>query len=1000
MNWIIASSAVLAALCPRSYGAPGFGNITGQISNKSTGSYLQSAIVTVKGTQRTAATDQQGRYDLSVPAGSVVLEVSYAGLDSEEATVVVPDNGTVEKNFLLSASVYLLDTFVVSSVREGGAAAVARQRAAPNAKNIVASDDFGNMADGNVGAFLQQLSGVTANYVGADVRSVMIRGLGPELSTVTMDGMQIASAPSGGATRTFEWEQASLGLIESIELTKSSTPNMGADSLGGNVNMVTKSAFDRSVSRFGSWQIGGVWRPKYQLNSREFVREPIVDIGPSLNFSYSDILGEQRRLGVMFNFTYHSQPGGDTAALQTIQQVADPAYITSVNVPRPAGAPRTRLALNGKIDYKLTKNVILTLNSYCNWFHENNDTRIHALATGASAANFRPGYTTRYMEVLPNTVSTSTISQTSDDKFGRTYGFAPSVVHKYPGLKIDYAASFSNSFTQWEHDPSKRHSPFHNPLGSAYPKGNVSASLTNVGWILDRRESPGWPKITQTAGADFYNLNNYKALSITNQDRGQEEVLIAANANLKKLFQLEGAEAYLQTGMSYREQKRNIWNMTHIWDYTGTDIGQFIDKSGQYSDANEGYRQPPWMSPYVVNSHRTLYPGQWAPRLTNGLLDSALQYLSNNRQATEKVSAVYLMGNVKVGIFSILSGLRVEDTRDVASGPVSIITAEEKSRRAAWVGAITPEEGNRRALAQYASRVTQRGQYRNVFPSVHTTYDIARNLKFRLEYAANIGRPSLENLIPRTTYTDTSNPPTVSESNPNLKPQFSNSFDASVEYYFGRTATFTAGVFLKEVKDFQFSRATDIYPTDPLYAQHAPYLNMPPMFRLTRMDNGGQARYRGFEFSYRQNFSFLPGYWSGLGAGVNFTKTASEGNYGSTIQQTLIAGIVPRTGNFMLYYVKGRLNIVVSTNWTDKVPTQVPAVAVINPYAVTWQKAKTTVNLRTKFYLDQRKTVNIFCDVDNVNRCPITDTYWGTPDRPREIRIVASKYVFGVQGRF
>jgi iron complex outermembrane recepter protein len=44
-----------------------------------------------------------------------------------------------------------MDKFTVSGVREGTALAITRQQQAPNVKNIVASDTFGNIADGNVG---------------------------------------------------------------------------------------------------------------------------------------------------------------------------------------------------------------------------------------------------------------------------------------------------------------------------------------------------------------------------------------------------------------------------------------------------------------------------------------------------------------------------------------------------------------------------------------------------------------------------------------------------------------------------------------------------------------------------------------------------------------------------------------------------------------------------------------------------------------------------------
>ena len=76
------------------------------------------------------------------------------------------------------------------------------------------------------------------------------------------DGDRIASSQSANAGRTFEFEQASLNNIETIEVTKAPTPDMDADSIGGNVNIVSKSAFDRNQPRTFNYSIGGVWRPR------------------------------------------------------------------------------------------------------------------------------------------------------------------------------------------------------------------------------------------------------------------------------------------------------------------------------------------------------------------------------------------------------------------------------------------------------------------------------------------------------------------------------------------------------------------------------------------------------------------------------------------------------------------------------------------------------------------------------------------------------------------
>jgi hypothetical protein len=63
-----------------------------------------------------------------------------------------------------------------------------------------------------------------------------------------------------------------------------------------------------------------------------------------------------------------------------------------------------------------------------------------------------------------------------------------------------------------------------------------------------------------------------------------------------------------------------------------------------------------------------------------------------------------------------------------------------------------------------------------------------------------------------------------------------------------------------------------------------------------------------------------------------------------------------------------------------------------------YQEPKLQVNLKTKYSFSPKLAV--FCDIENLNKSPITETYLGTKDRPAETRIVVAKVVAGVQGRF
>ena len=936
------------------------GVVKGQVSNAATAVFLEGAEVTVVGSAAFALTDREGRFELSLPSGPATLTVSYTGLEAKRVPVLVTSGARTNQLIELGAAVYKLEAFTVSGPREGSAAAITKQREALNVKNVVASDSFGNVADGNIGDFLQQLPGVTAVYVGADVRSVQIRGIDGALNSVTMDGDRMASSQSANTGRTFEFEQASLNNIETIEITKAPTPDMDADSIGGNVNIVSKSAFDRNQPRVFAYSLGGVWRPKYLTRSDNWQREPIPNIGPSVNLSYADRLGAEKRVGISLNFTYHSQPGGDTAALATYQAaLAEPYYTQNITVPRPAGAPRTRLATGVKLEYKLSEHTVLALNTAYNWFHETNDTRAMVLGTTAAVANFRPGYTSFFEEVIGNTNASSAITLSADDKSGRTYQLVPTVRHRFGTLDIEYGVSFSNSQTYYDYAPSGRHFP-------SRPKAAITYRLAGIGFTIDRRQSLKWPKYSQISGPDLFDLNNYSTLLVTNSDRSGEDEVRAAKLNVKKSFEVP-LPVSVKLGGVVRQQDRALENRARRFNFAGADgslntgdekIGQFLDMTAKWTDSNEGYRQPPWANPFAVTRHAAANPGQWVEDLPFAMTSR----LNGDRSITETVTAGYAMANLRLAQLSVLGGVRVERTETDAEGPVTVN------------GVIR--------------RLDRKGSYTDTFPGLHLRYAPKRTFVSRLSYSSGIGRPSFDAIIPADTVNDIAR--TVNIRNASLRPQYSDNFDATAEYYFEPVGSLSASAFLKQIDGFQFTDSSQFVGSGPDNGFDGQYEG----YRITTTRNGGGAKYRGIELAYQQQFTFLPGLLRGFGIYANYTRLLTRGDYGGATVTTQVAGFVPKTGNLALTYLGRGLNLRLAGVWRGEYLVTNST----NPASVVYQEPKFQLNLKTRYNLT--RATAIFCDVENLNKSPITETWVGTKDRPNQTRIVVAKIVAGLSGRF
>jgi TonB-dependent receptor len=1020
LNCIRSIGLALLASCllvSSSHAQSSTASITGQVSNAATGYFLEGAVVTLAGTNRSTVTDREGRFEfIGVPGGEATLVTSYSGLDSQRVTLPVPPAGTVVRNIGLTSEIYKMESFTVAGEREGTAKAEVLQRQAPNVKAVVSSDTFGNVADGNIGDLLQRMSGMTAEYNGPDVRAVSIRGVGSGLNSVTMDGQQIASAQSAGTGRAFEFEQASLGNVETIEVTKAPTPDMHGASVGGSVNLVSKSAFDRAPGRIFSYTVGFVTRSVRGPDAATW-KQPIHGFGPSMNLLYSDVIGAKRNIGITLTGTYHSQPPVNMIVNTNRERKNEPGPTYTYSIGRTmGGATRTRLASGVKVDYRWSDHTIVSFNTSYNFFHENNYSpqqtfatvgvptaaTPQTMATVDAAGNrtgggyIHPNYQDGITRVFAHpTLSTSAISIASDDKSGRTFLLSPSVRHRFPGLQIDYSLAYSDAATYYDqsHDDEKYH---------ASPNGALSMSMGGVGFTIDRATDPDIPVVTQTDGPSFRELNNYSTFRLTQNDRRGYDKVYGGKFDLRKDLAWR-VPLQVKTGVNYQQQWRKLWEWSRPWDYAGADgilgnaddranLDQFTEREPRTKDIAAHYLKdrgdrPVFPDVYAVARHKRDNSGQWRENVTT----SAQSKAQGLRQITETIAAAYVMGNARLGPLSVLTGVRVEETRGKGEGPLNFLSPAERARRAAFVGPITDDETRRRAEAQFGNRTTNKGSYRNYFPGVHLKYEPRQGFMTRLSWSTGVGRPAFGSIIPLDTVNDDAQ--SVTRSNPDLKPQYAHSFDWTAEYYFKSQGVISVGAFKKEIEDYIFTDNSQLVAGGADNGFDGQYEG----YRLTTQRNGGSAKIQGLEFNYAQQLVFLPGWAKGFGVNLNYTTLRTEGDYGTpgaTLTTNSLAGFLPKAGNIGLSYRGRGFDLRVLVTHRGEYLTSNSN----TPALVQYQVAKTTWNWRSRYSFN--RNFGVFFDVDNIFAVPLDDRFRLYGDRGDSWRNFAQKFVAGVNGRF
>ncbi|HEY9118022.1 MAG TPA: carboxypeptidase regulatory-like domain-containing protein, partial [Roseivirga sp.] len=217
------------------------GIITGRVIDE-LGLPMPGASVVLTDLNKGIPTDANGYYTLiEVPAGQHTLTVTFIGYKKIEQTVSVADGATTNLDFTMEAGFAAGgEVIVVGDRLKGQAKALNQQRTNANITNVVAADQIGRFPDANIGDALKRIPGITIQNDQGEARNIIIRGLAPQLNSVTLNGERIPSAE--GDNRNIQLDLIPSDLIQTIQVNKAVLPDMDADAIGGSVNLVTRSA--------------------------------------------------------------------------------------------------------------------------------------------------------------------------------------------------------------------------------------------------------------------------------------------------------------------------------------------------------------------------------------------------------------------------------------------------------------------------------------------------------------------------------------------------------------------------------------------------------------------------------------------------------------------------------------------------------------------------------------------------------------------------------------
>ena len=240
------------------------------------------------------------------------------------------------------------------------------------------------------------------------------------------------------------------------------------------------------------------------------------------------------------------------------------------------------------------------------------------------------------------------------------------------------------------------------------------------------------------------------------------------------------------------------------------------------------------------------YRGNFEEEVTdyNLFVDQVLdENLSNMFTYNENVNSLYSQYGTRLGQFSFLLGLRLENTQ--LKGKIDSELTDEELQEVFLIPIDTDFDRN----------------YLGLFPTLNLIYEIQENENITLGYNRRINRPRgwFINPFPsRSSRTD------IFVGNPNLEPAFSNAFDLG---YLKRweELTFTSSVYYQHETD-AFERVEQ--PTGLFTSDGIPITRTIPINLATNQRTGAEA-----------GLLYNPADWLRLNGSFNFFQFDTEGEY-------------------------------------------------------------------------------------------------------------------------
>ena len=498
--------------------------------------------------------------------------------------------------------------------------ALKEQRNSDNIESVVHADGVAQLPDANVAEAVQRLPGISVERDQGEGRFVSVRGLGPDLNSVTINGTLVPSPES--ARRAVALDVLPSELVQSLSVIKTLTPDMDANSLGGTVDVQSLSAFDhKGLFYTGTIEAG------YNQNTHQ--TSPKFSGAISDRFSLGDGIDN---FGVAAALSWNKRDfGSDNVETGGAWDFNDGARLNSFEQ-RVYDISRERTGGGLNFDYKPDDETQLYLRTLYSRFKDSETRNSTSLEFDKPQAAGELG----------KAKAKRKLKQREETQEIQSYVFGG---ERMLGLwTLSGQAGYSTS---------SEDSPGH--IAGATFKGN--SSFPNSGFYDTEKPRP-------IIGAGFYDPSNFTLDKVDWEEQDTRDTEKNLRLDLARDYDVEGYASQVKFGG--KVSRRNKDNDLNAWVYKDFDDAGFNDAQLNMTSFDKG------------NVHYQL--GQFGPGISGGAIKDLIGGLNpgdyydeqesraNDFKMREDINAAYVMNTVDIDDWRFIAGMRYEGTEFEAKG--------------------------------------------------------------------------------------------------------------------------------------------------------------------------------------------------------------------------------------------------------------------------------------------------------------------------------------------